>query len=436
MTPAVPSADRLAGSAPSLHLFFSVGEPSGDLHGANLIRELRQLRPDLRCSGYGGPKMLQAGLAQHFDLTSMAVMWFLQVFRHLATFLSLYRRAGAFFDRERVDGVILIDYPGFNWWIARAAKKRGIPVYYYGVPQMWAWAPWRVRKMRRLVDLALCKLPFEASWFARRGVRAIDVGHPFYDEVAAQQVDQAFVDERSDPSRPWLVLLPGSRDIELDRNLDTLLGTARRVAASRPTTRIAVACFRERHAVRVERRCTELGLSGIEVHHGRTPELIRVATCCVACSGSVSLELLYLERPTVIVYRIPRWAHLAMRAMVRVRYVTLVNLLWTPVIERRDWSLQDPDQANAEPVPFPEFVTTGDPSERVARRVVGWLSDPESLEGSRRQLRELKRRHVRLGASRRGAEAILENLSARSSRRLTEAGPSETSASATSRRAA
>ena len=138
-----------------MKLFFSVGEPSGDLHGANLVRELRQQDPRIRCVGYGGPRMRQAGCEVHADLTELAVMWFLRAILNLHRFWGLLVQADRYFRHQKPDAVILIDYPGFNWWIARRAKAHGIPVFYYGAPQMWAWASWRIRKMRRLVDLSL-----------------------------------------------------------------------------------------------------------------------------------------------------------------------------------------------------------------------------------------------------------------------------------------
>src|ERR1044072_1451299 len=132
-----------------MKIFFSVGEPSGDLHGANLIRELRRLDPDCHCVGYGGPRMAAAGAQLYFDLTQVAVMWILRVLLNLHQFLWLLWRADRYFRDERPNAVVLIDCPGFNWWIARRAKARGIPVFYYGTPQVWAWASHRVRKMQR-----------------------------------------------------------------------------------------------------------------------------------------------------------------------------------------------------------------------------------------------------------------------------------------------
>jgi len=131
-----------------MKIFFSVGEPSGICTGES-DQGVTTAEFGIECVGYGGPKMARCGLPLHADLTQLAVMWFLRVLLNLHRFWRLYRRARTYFRDERPDAVVLIDYPGFNWWIARAAKKHGIPVFYYGVPQMWAWAAWRVRKMRR-----------------------------------------------------------------------------------------------------------------------------------------------------------------------------------------------------------------------------------------------------------------------------------------------
>ena len=126
----------------SKRIFFSAGEPSGDLHGANLIRQLRARSPEIETLGFGGPRMAAEGCELLADLTQLAVMWFVAVLAHLRRFYKLYRQAQRCFREQQVDAVVLIDYPGFNWWVARAAQRAGIPVYYYGVPQMWAWAPW------------------------------------------------------------------------------------------------------------------------------------------------------------------------------------------------------------------------------------------------------------------------------------------------------
>src|SRR5262249_44554395 len=160
----------------------SAGEPSGDLHAANLIRALRRHDSGVECVGFGGDSMEAAGGRLLYPLCRLAVMWFLRVLTNAVTFLRLLSRADRFLRDERPDAVVLIDYPGFNFQLARLAHARGIPVFWFVPPQLWAWAGWRVRKMRRWVDHLLCSLPFEESWYRERGVPAHYLGHPYFDE--------------------------------------------------------------------------------------------------------------------------------------------------------------------------------------------------------------------------------------------------------------
>ncbi|HEX5444845.1 MAG TPA: lipid-A-disaccharide synthase, partial [Pirellulales bacterium] len=259
-----------------MQIFFSAGEPSGDVHGANLIRALRARMPEVEAVGYGGPEMAAAGCRLHEDLTALAVMWFLRVLVNLHKFLALAGRADRYFRHHKPDAVVLIDYPGFNWWIARRAKAHGIPVFYYSPPQIWAWASWRVRKMRRFVDHVLCGLPFEARWLSERGCRATFVGHPFFDEVRRQSLDQAFLDEHRDDERPLVAILPGSRTQEVSHNVRHFLNAARLIEQQVPHVRFAVAAFKPHQADMCRAAIAESGLP-IEVFTGRTPELISLA---------------------------------------------------------------------------------------------------------------------------------------------------------------
>src|SRR5205809_442909 len=142
-----------------MRVFISAGEPSGDLHGANLIRELQRLHPGVECVGFGGDRMERAGAKLLYPLCSLAVMWFLRVLTKLAVFFRLTKQAGRYFREERPDAVVLIDFPGFHWGLAKRAHAAGIPVFYFVPPQLWAWAGWRVKKVRKWVDHVLCSLP-------------------------------------------------------------------------------------------------------------------------------------------------------------------------------------------------------------------------------------------------------------------------------------
>ncbi len=392
-----------------MRIFFSVGEPSGDLHGANLIRCLTTRDPKIECVGYGGPKMADAGCLILFDLTEMAVMFVSKVLVHLRTFLRLVGEADHYFRDREIDAVVLIDYPGFNWWIARKAKKHGIPVFYYGVPQVWAWAPWRVRKIRRLVDHVLCKLPFEVDWFSKRKCHATYVGHPFFDQLCNQTYDQAFMDRLHGSTQQLLTLLPGSRDQEVEFNLPILLDAAEQVLKSVENLKVVVACYNQR-----QQKMAEDMLRGrsdqINLHVGRTPELIKMATVCLACSGSVSLELLFHRKPTVIVYHLKRSVMMAQAVILRIKFITLVNLIAADDINKKTFRPYDPDAADAEPTIMPEYMTTGNPAAKIASHATQWLTDATLRQRKVEEMDVLAKRYAKPGATQRAANYLLVQL--------------------------
>jgi len=395
-----------------LTIFFSAGEPSGDLHGSNLIRQLQSRCENFRAVGYGGPKMAAAGCSLHADLTTLAVMWFARAMINLHKFWDLASRADRYFRHQKPDAVVLIDYPGFNWWIARRAKAHGIPVFYYAPPQIWSWASWRVKKMRRFVDHVLCSLPFEEDWFRGHGCNATFVGHPFFDEVRRHEYDERFLAEHCNTDGPLVTILPGSRTQEVRHNLSWFLKAAGLVRQEVPGVRFAMAPFRPHHAEMARREADAAGLP-VEIHVGKTPELIRLADCCMSVSGSVSLELLYETKPTVILYWISRLAYFVQRYFRKVKYITLVNLLSIEELFPEDLTPFDPSQEGAERVLFPEYLTCEDKSAQIASHVVEWLTDPAKRQARVAELARLKAEVGAGGASRRAAEYILGALADR-----------------------
>lgn len=388
-------------------IFFSVGEPSGDLHGANLIRALRKRRGDVQFVGYGGPRMAAAGCHLHADLTELAVMWIARVLANLHKFIGLLIAADRYFRDHPPDAVVLIDYPGFNWWIARRAKARGIPVIYYGTPQIWAWASHRVKKMQRLVDHVLCKLPFEERWFRERGCHATYVGHPYFDELRNQQLDAPFVDRMSRRSGPLVTILPGSRTQEVEANTRTFLRAAEQIAARVSGVRFAVAAYRSDQAETISRLAADAALPSIEVYVGRTPELIASATCCLACSGSVSLELLYHAKPSVILYQVSKLGYSIQSCFRKVRYITLVNLLTAQdFATSRPAAVYDPRDPRDAHVLLPEYLTCDDRSEELATHAIEWLTVPAAWTSRVAALSRLRDEFATGGASERAAQYI------------------------------
>jgi lipid-A-disaccharide synthase len=393
-------------------IFFSAGEPSGDMHGANLIRQLRKRHPNLQAVGFGGPRMAAAGCQLQVDLTALAVMWFLRVLLNIHKFLALGGRADRYFRHQRPDAVVLIDYPGFNWWVARRAKAHGIPVFYYAPPQIWAWASWRIGKMRRFVDHVLCSLPFEARWFSERGCRATFVGHPYFDEVRRQKLDEAFLAEHRDAERPLVTILPGSRKQEVEHNIKYFLKAARSIQAQVPKVRFAVAAFKAEHAEMVRAAAGDGDLP-LSVFVGRTPELIHLAECCLAVSGSVSLELLYHAKPTAILYWISPLAYAVQKQFRRVKYITLVNLLTAADPFGKELAPYDPASPQDRAALFPEYLTYEDRSEQLARHVVGWLNDPLARQDLVEQLARLRDEVGHGGAATAAADYLLDELDRR-----------------------
>jgi lipid-A-disaccharide synthase len=383
-----------------MRIFISAGEPSGDLHAANLIHSLRAVFPHAHFDGFGGEKMAAAGTNLLYPLVNLAVMWFLNVFFNLVTFIRLIFMADRYFREERPDAVVLVDYPGLHWWIAGRAKARGIPVFYFVPPQIWAWAGWRVSKVRKYVDQVLCSLPFEPAWYHARGVAdAVYVGHPYFDELKDRPLDGAFLAGQSRLTGPLVAILPGSRTQEVTRNLPEMVRAAAKLSQQRPGVRFAVACLHERHKSLAEAIIAQtLARDGalpellIEVHAGRTPELIRLARAAWAVSGSVGLELMVEALPTVVIYKIKRFDLWVARWFIKSKYISLVNLL-------------------AESEVFPEYLTWRDVSDELAQWALAWLDDSQSRSQTIASLVKVRNLVAQPGASDRAAQHIAAWLS-------------------------
>ncbi len=376
-----------------MNIFFSAGEPSGDLHGSNLVCALRSRTANLQITGFGGPKMRAAGADLLFPLTELAVMGVRRVLRHIPTFFSLAAQAERYFRQQRPDAVVLIDYPGFNFVLGKRSHALGIPVYYFVPPQLWAWRRGRVRKVRKWCDAVLSALPFEDHWYRSRGVPTHYTGHPYFDELAKQQLDTGFLAEQRGKGCRIVGLLPGSRNQEVASNFAMMLSAAGKVQATHPDTRFLVAAFNDRHAATVREAVAGSGLP-VEVHVGRTPEIIELAEACVAVSGSVSLELMYRAKPTVIVYRMSPVALWIARRLVNLPYITLVNLMAGEQL-------------------FPEIATSRDESEQIAGHILRWLGDAAERNAAVTRLTALRDRVAVPGACERAAEFLLTAIAGR-----------------------
>lgn len=378
-----------------MHVFFSVGEPSGDQHAALLIDELRRRRPQVRISGFGGPQMELAGCQLLYPLTNLAVMGIFGVLPRLWQFFQLARLARRYLTRHRPDLVVLVDFPGFNWHIAKAAKALGIPVIYYLPPQLWAWAPWRIQKVHKYVDLVLSGLPFEAEWYAAHGAKVLYVGHPFFDEVARHPLDTPFLKEWTPDAGATVALLPGSRSHEVHACWPLMLEAARQLSERHPQTQFLVANYQEsqRQYCRDVHRESQLRLP-LSFFVGKTQEIIHLADCAIMVSGSVSLELLARGTPATVLYRCSRLTYWIGRWLVTCKFFSLPNLIAGRMV-------------------MPEHLSVGDPTpviRELVQDVDRWLSNPGALDQSHIELETVRRQVHATGATQRVAEILLARL--------------------------
>ncbi len=381
--------------------FISAGDPSGDVHAARLIEALSQRLPNARFIGYAGSKTAATRCDVRVDLTQFAVMMLKNALLNIFTYIKLLNQVGVVFRKERPDVVILVDFPSFNWQIAKKAKAANIPVVYFMPPQIWGWGQWRVKKMRKYVDLVLSCFKFENDWFTKQKCNSTLVGHPFFEEARSRKIDADFIasfnsteSEISSSSsfssisrgqKKYLTVLPGSRDQEVANNLPNLIATVEKVVKAKPDVQPVFAAFRDAQAEVVRAQLKKNGLD-YPVYVGKTPELIRVATCCLCVSGSVSIELLSLCKPAVIIYHVSKLEHFALRFLKRVKYITLTNILYvfelegeTPFYPKGYIPESTEHTAHErELMVYPEFLTKDDCSDRAATCLIKWFAEDDS----------------------------------------------------------
>ncbi len=331
-----------------MKVYCIAGEASGDLHGASLLAEWRRKDPSFQVRGWGGDLMQAQGmdLVKHYRET--AFMGFAEVARNLRTILGLLDLARKDLQAYAPDVLLLIDYPGFNLRMARYAHALGIRVVYYISPQVWAWKEGRVRQIRQSVDLMLCLLPFEKDWYAQRGVQVHYVGHPLADQCRPLESEQVVATRQAlgIPSGPCVALLPGSRLQEIRKHGSLMLRSLARLSGGGQVSiggfvsgGDAVSSGDPMSAVLAMApgvdRCVYLPLEeearalGLKLHclEGKTRELLGCADAALVASGTATLEAALMGCPMVAVYRVHPLSYFIGKALVKVRFVSLVNLI-------------------------------------------------------------------------------------------------------------
>ncbi|MEZ0539603.1 lipid-A-disaccharide synthase [Fibrella arboris] len=298
------------------------GERSGDLHGANLIRAIRQNDTVAQVRAWGGEQMEAAGatLVRHYR--ELAFMGFWEVAKNLGTIRRLMRECQADILHHHPDVLILIDYAGFNLRMAKWAKKRGIRVFYYISPKVWAWNQRRALGIKANVDRLFVILPFEKTFFDQYNYDVTYVGNPLLDALANHQPNAALAARlRSHSGKPLVALLPGSRRQEITAMLPIMLETTRQF----PAYRFAVGTVSNLPDTLYDRLLHDF--PDVERVSDAAYDLLQAATAALVTSGTATLETALLNIPQVVCYRTSWLSYAIAKRVIAVPYISLVNLI-------------------------------------------------------------------------------------------------------------
>ncbi len=371
-------------------VFISVNDPSADAHCAGLISALRQGGAGIEFVGIGGPKMAAAGCELIENTVGRAAMAY-SALVHLGHYYKLLQRIRQYLREHPVDLVIVCDAPAFNFHVAKEAKKAGVKTLFYVAPQLWAWASWRIRKLRRLCDKLCCLLPFEEEWFGQRGVDTTFVGNPLLDKLPRDLASLRKSYAHFDPNQVKVALMPGSRLAEIEslwRPMQEIAGELqRRYPGARFT---AVAASAERRQLLEQ---TQIPGFACEYSVDTVRQTAAAVDFALVASGSATLEVASSGCPMVVMYQTNRvlW-NLVGHWLVHPKFFTLVNLLADralvpefmpyftsidPIVQTINGYLQDRSllaRTSNEMIDMVEPLTGKNASEEVARVVVGMLS--------------------------------------------------------------
>lgn len=368
------------------------GEPSGDLAGGKLVRELKALDPSVEVDAVGGASLRAAGANIVQDIAELSAMGFVSILKQIPVLKKLEARLKERLVERPPSVVVPIDYPGFNLRIASFAKEREIPVVYYIGPQVWAWGAGRVPKIAAAVDRMLVVFRFEADLYSSEGLRTDFVGHPLLDEHSTPPPRGQLRGELGlDDDTPLLGLLAGSRTQEVRRLLPVMLETARRLQREAPELRVAVSLADSVDAAEYRRLLGDSG--GLDLVRGAAAPLMTAADALLVTSGTATLEAAWLGTPLAVLYRTSWLEAFLGRRLLKIPRISLANIV-------------------AEKDVAPEFLQEAAKPEAVAEWAREMLFDREKQRACREELAVIRENLGGPGASRRAAEAILEEARA------------------------
>lgn len=316
-----------------MRYYLIAGEASGDLHGSNLMKGILKADPEATFRFWGGDRMAAVGgaegLAKHYRQTSFFGVT--EVLRNLRTIFNQLGECQRNVVEFAPDVLILIDYPGFNFKMARFAHERGIKTFYYISPKVWAWKERRVEQIRKYVDRLFIIFPFEIEYFKKRGIETIYEGNPIMDSIAQTLAQlpskEQFVAENGLDGRPIVALLAGSRKSEIRRNMEFMVA----ISKAHPEWQFVVAGVSWQPAELYE---SFVEGSDIKVLTDKTYGLLKYSSAAVVCSGTATLETALIGTPEVVCYRMDEFSYRVARLFVKIGWISLVNIIMDRTVVR------------------------------------------------------------------------------------------------------
>jgi lipid-A-disaccharide synthase len=369
------------------------GEASGDLHGANLVREMKALDPTLSFFGVGGKRLEAEGVGLVARSSEMAVVGITEVFSKIRFILGVFFRLRRMLLREKPGLLVLIDYPDFNLRLAEAAKRAGVRVFYYISPQVWAWRKGRIHQIRRVVNRMAVILPFERAFYAEMGYEVDFVGHPLLDAVKrTRSREEALAAFGLRDMRPIVALLPGSREKEVTSLLPVMLGAAAILRGNFPEAQFVLP-LAETVAPCIADKIIRAFPVPVVAVPGQIYDCIGISDVAMVASGTATLETALLETPMVIVYRISPLTAAIGKRIIHLKHIGLVNIIAGTTL-------------------VPELIQENVTASRLADEVRAILSNREHNEKIRRGLTEIRQKLGEPGASCRAAQIALRVMDA------------------------
>lgn len=300
-------------------IFVIAGEPSGDLHASNLVKEIKHINPSIEIKGWGGELMSNQGVEIKNDLKNLSFMGFFEVFMNLRKIRDNFKLCKQQLLEFKPDVIVFVDYPGFNLRMAKWAKNKGFKIVYYISPQIWAWKESRIKSIKAHVDRMYCILPFEKEFYAKHNYEAQYLGHPLMDEIAR------FGGQPDNPkfkkNKPIISILPGSREQEIDRKLGLMLS-----AVSKYTDfDIYVACAPNLDMKFFAEYKDQY--SNVYFVSGKTYKLLLESDFAIVTSGTATLETALFKVPQVVCYKSSSISYFIAKMVVDIKFISLVNLI-------------------------------------------------------------------------------------------------------------